>query len=73
MTRISLKLQAGVTALFLAGAVVLLQQGAASAAGTDPNITQRVEQFIWKPQPQDLLLKPKPKKHPKSQPKDAKD
>jgi hypothetical protein len=69
MTR---KLRVGVVSLFLTGAVVLLQQGVASAAGTDPNITQRVEQFIWKPQPQDLLLKPKPKKHPKFQPKDAK-
>ncbi|HET9573620.1 MAG TPA: hypothetical protein VFP29_07835 [Methyloceanibacter sp.] len=41
----------------------------ARADETDPDITQRVEQFIWKPAPGDLLLKPKPKKHPK--PKDA--
>jgi hypothetical protein len=71
MMGISLKLQAAVLTLFLTGAVVLLQQRVASAAGTDPNITQRVQQFIWKPAPGDLLLKPKPKKRPKL--KDDKD
>lgn len=64
----SLKLLAAATSL-LVPAVVLLPRSEA-CAGTDPNIT-RVQQFIWKPAPGDLLLKPKPKKHPKSQLKDA--
>lgn len=68
MSRNSLKLSAAAASLLVA-AVVLLPQGEAIAAGTDPNLTQRVQQFIWKPAPGDLLLKPKPKKHPK--PKDA--
>ncbi len=67
----SLKLLAAATSLLVA-AVVLVPRSEAYAAATDPNITQRVQQFIWKPAPGDLLLKPKPKKHPKSQPKDAK-
>ena len=65
----SLKLLAAATSLL---AVVLVPRSEACAASTDPNITQRVQQFIWKPAPGDLLLKTKPKKHPKSQPKDAK-
>jgi hypothetical protein len=71
MSRNSPKLSAAAASLLVA-AVVLLPQGEAIAAGTDPNLTQRVQQFIWKPAPGDLLLKPKPKKHPKSEPKDAK-
>ena len=70
MSTNSLKLLA-VAASLLAATVALAPQTEASAAGTDPNITQRVQQLIWKPAPDDLLLKPKPKsKHPK--PKDAK-
>ncbi len=71
MSRNSPKLSAAAASLLVA-AVVLLPQGEAIAAGTDPNLTQRVQQFIWKPAAGDLLLKPKPKKHPKSEPKDAK-
>ena len=70
MSTNSLKLLA-VTASLLAATVAFTPQTEARAAGADPNITQRVQQFIWKPAPDDLLLKPKPKsKHPK--PKDAK-
>jgi hypothetical protein len=69
MSTNSLKLLSVAASLFVAG-VVLVPQHNARAAGTDPNITQRVQQFIWKPAPGDLLLKPKPKKHTK--PKDAK-
>ena len=70
MSTNSLKLLA-VTASLLAATVAFTPQTEARVAGTDPNITQRVQQFIWKPAPDDLLLKPKPKsKHPK--PKDAK-
>lgn len=70
MSTNSLKLLAAAASL-LAATVVVAPHTEAAAAGTDPNITQRVQQFIWKPAPDDLLLKPKPKsKHPK--PKDAK-
>ena len=67
MSTNSLKLLAAAASLLI-GTVVLMPQGVAKSAGTDPNITQRVQQFICKPAPQDLLLKPK--KHHK--PKDAK-
>jgi hypothetical protein len=56
--------------LLVAG-LVLPAQGLARAAGTDPNLIQRVDQFIYKPAPGDLLLKPKPK-HPKKPAKGAK-
>jgi hypothetical protein len=65
----SLKLFAAAVSL-LAAAVVLPAQGFARNAGNDPNLIQRVDQFIYKPAPGDLLLKPKPK-HPKK-PADAK-
>jgi hypothetical protein len=69
MSTNSLKLLAAAASLL--AATVVLAPLTEAAAGTDPNITQRVQQFIWKPAPDDLLLKPKPKsKHPK--PKDAK-
>ena len=68
----SLKLFAAVVSL-LAASVVLPSQGFARDAGTDPNIIQRVDQFIWKPAPGDLLLKPeKPAKHVKKPIKGAK-
>ncbi len=70
MSTNSLKLLAA-SASLLAAAVVLAPYTKVRAAGADPNLTLRVQQFIWKPAPGDLLLKPKPKsKHPKS--KDAK-
>jgi hypothetical protein len=70
MSTNSLKLLATAASLLVAAVVLVPQDEAKAAAATDPNITQRVQQFIWKPAPGDLLLKPKPKKHPK--PKDAK-
>jgi hypothetical protein len=55
MSRNSPKLSAAAASLLVA-AVVLLPQGEAIAAGADPNLTQRVQQFIWKPAAGDLLL-----------------
>ena len=67
MSTNSLKLSAAAASL-LAAAVVFAPQTEARAAGTEPNLTPRVQKFICA---QDLLLKPKPKgRHPK--PKDAK-
>ena len=70
----SLKLLAAALSLLAAG-VVLPPQGFARSAGTDPNLIQRVDQFIWKPAPGDLLLKPQPNptvKHPKKPAQGAK-
>jgi hypothetical protein len=64
----SLKLLAAAVSL-LAAAVVLPAQGFARPAGADPNLIQRVDQFICKPTPVDLLLKPQPK-HPQKPAKD---
>jgi hypothetical protein len=60
----SLKLFAAAVGL-LAAAVVLPAQGFARNAGNDPNLIERVDQFIYKPAPGDLLLKPKPKSRSK--------
>ena len=66
----SLKLFAAAVGL-LAAAVVLPAQGFARNAGNDQNLIERVDQFIYKPAPGDLLLKPKPK-HPKKPANDIK-
>jgi len=56
----------------LATGIVLPAQGFARATGTDPNLIQRVDQFIYKSAPEDLLLKPKGAKHSKKPTKGAK-
>ena len=57
---------------FVIAGVGLPAHGLARDLGTDPNLQQRVDQFIYKPAPEDLLLKPKSEKHPKKPAKGAK-
>ena len=44
------------------GSVALLQQAEAGNFGTDPNALSKIREFIDKPPPEDLILKPKKKK-----------
>ena len=53
------------------GTVAYLPQTGARDLASDPNLAQRVQQFIYKPAPGDLVLKPKAKK--KKSGKDADD
>jgi hypothetical protein len=46
-------------AIFLLGAVAFSPQLKARDLASDPNLVQRVQQFIYKPAPDELLLKPK--------------
>ena len=57
--------------VFLLGTVAYLPQTGARDLASDPNLAQRVQQFIYKPAPGDLVLKPKAKK--KKSDKDADD
>jgi hypothetical protein len=70
MSRNSPKLSAAAASLLVA-AVVLLPQGEAIAAGTDPNLTRGFSNSSGSPR-QAICCLTKPKKHPKSEPKDAK-
>lgn len=45
--------------VFLFGTVAFLPQVHASNLATNPNALQIVQQFIYKPKPSELLLKPK--------------
>jgi hypothetical protein len=49
---------------FLFAIVAFLPQALARNLASDPNAVQKIEQFIYKPKPDELLLKPaaKPKK-----------
>ena len=48
--------------VFLFGAVAFLQQAEAGNLGGDPNALSKIREFIDKPPPEDLILKPKKKK-----------
>ena len=48
--------------VFLFGSVAFLPQAKAGNFANDPNALQKIQQFIYKPAPGDLLLKPKIKK-----------
>lgn len=67
------QLQALVTGalIFLQGTVAFLPRAEARDLATDPNAVQKIQQFIYKPTPGELLLKPKIKKI-KKQAKSAK-
>lgn len=58
------QLQALVTGalIFLLGTVAFLPRAEARDLATDPNAVQKIQQFIYKPAPGELLLKPKIKK-----------
>lgn len=43
---------------FLFGAVAFLPQGEARGLTNDPNALQKIQEFIYKPKPNELLLKP---------------
>ena len=60
--------------MFLLGTVAFLPQATARDLTSDPNLAQRVQEFIYKPAPGELLLKPKSTggKHVKKPAKDAK-
>lgn len=54
-------------AMFLLGTVAFLPQVSAGTLATDPNALQKIQEFIYKPKPNDLIIKPqgqptKPKK-----------
>lgn len=57
--------------VFLFSSVAFLPQAGAGNLASDPNALQKIQQFIFKPAPDDLLLKPKIKKQ-KKQAKSAK-
>ncbi len=57
--------------IFLLGTVAFLPQVSAGSLATDPNALQKIQGFIYKPKPNDLVVKPqgqttKPKKPPKA-------
>jgi len=59
--------------VFLLGTVAFLPQVQAGNLATNSNALQIVQQFIYKPKPTELLLKPQPEKPKPNKPgKDAK-
>jgi hypothetical protein len=48
--------------IFLFGSVAFLQQADAGNLANDPNAVSKIREFIDKPPPEDLILKPKKKK-----------
>ena len=59
--------------VFFLGTVALLPPADASNLASNPNAAQIVQQFIYKPKPTELLLKPQAEKpKPKKPAKDAK-
>jgi hypothetical protein len=48
--------------VFLFGSVAFLHQGKAGNLANDPNALSKIREFIDKPPPEDLILKPKKKK-----------
>ena len=63
----------GAATIFLLGCVAFLPQAVARDLASDPNLAQRVQQFSYRPAPDELLLKPKHAsgKHTKKPAKDA--
>jgi hypothetical protein len=61
----------GASLVFLLSAVAFLPQAKAGNRGVDPNALQKIQHFIYKPKPTDLLLPPKQAK-PKKAGKTAK-
>ena len=59
------------TLIFILSTVAFLPGADARDLATDPNALQKIQQFIYKPAPSELLLKPQVKK-PKKQAKSAK-
>jgi len=45
--------------IFILGTVAFLPRAEARDLATDPNALQKIQQFIYKPAPSELLLKPK--------------
>jgi hypothetical protein len=45
-------------AMFLLGTVAFLPQVSAGTLATDPNALQKIKEFIYKPKPDDLVIKP---------------
>lgn len=58
---------------FFLGTVAFLPQAEAGNLATNPNAAQIVQQFVYKPKPTELLLKPQEKPKPNKPAKDAKD
>jgi hypothetical protein len=47
-----------VSAVVLLVSTLAMPHPARAGSGSDPNLFDRIDQFIWKPSPDDLLLPP---------------
>lgn len=72
--KFELQALAGGILIFILSTVAFLPLVEARDLATDPNALQKIQQFIYKPAPGELLLKPKGEtgKHPKKSVKGAK-